>query len=221
MRHLQRPQPEPACLSKYDYIIHNWSGRKPNKSDRVAIWNDLERMQGKFCCYCESVAVRGNGHIEHFFYKGKQADGHAPYKHLTFVWSNLFGSCGLHTGDTCGHFKDRDGPSGPGYYDPSHLIKPDIESSIDFFEFLPTGVINPKPGLSSALANRASETLRILNLSALNGVRKRQIDIFKKELEALLQLTADDEVIRQEIDKIKAKIKVSEYQTAVLCALFG
>lgn len=221
MRHLQRPQPAPACLSKYDYKIHNWSKSKPNKSDRVIIWNALATMQGKFCCYCESVAERGNGHIEHFFYKGKQGNGKAPYKQLTFEWDNLFGSCGLYSGDTCGHFKDREGPSGPGYYDPSHLIKPDSENPIDFFEFLPTGIINAKPGLSPVLANRASETLRILNLSALNGARKRQIDIFKKEIEALLQLTADDEVLKQEVDKIKAKIRASEYQTAVLCALFG
>lgn len=221
MKYLQRPQPAPACLAKYNHQKHSWSSRTPNSKDRNAIWKKLGQMQGGFCCYCESIAVKGNGHVEHFFYKGENATGNAPYKHMMFEWSNLFGSCGLRGGNTCGHYKDREGPLGPGPYDPNHLIKPDIDNPSDFFEFLPTGIINAKAGLSPERENRARETLRILNLSALNGVRKRQIDIFKKEIEALFQLTSDVEVLNREIDGVKEVIRTSEYQTAVLRALFG
>lgn len=221
MRYLQRPQPAPACLAKYNHQIHSWSSRAPSSQDRKYIWKKLAQMQGGFCCYCESIAAKGSGHIEHFFHKGVNIGGNAPYKHMTFDWGNLFGSCGLDNGNTCGHYKDRKGPLGPGPYDPSHLIKPDIDNPSDYFEFLPTGLINVKSGLSPERENRANETLRVLNLSALNGVRKRQIDIFKKQVEALLQLTSDEEVLKNEIDRIKEVIIMSEYQTAVLRALFG
>jgi len=128
-------------------------------------------MQGGFCCYCESILDKTNSHIEHFFHRGNDVHGKAPYKSLTFDWGNLFGCCGRDRGDTCGHYKDRKGPSGPGSYDPNHLIKPDIDNPNIFFEFLPTGVVNVKSGLSPVDQNRARETLRVLNLSfgALNG----------------------------------------------------
>lgn len=221
MRYLQRPQPSPTCLAKYNHQTHNWSTRTPSSQDRRAIWGKLAQMQGGFCCYCESVAVKGNGHIEHFFHKGLNISGYAPYKHLMFEWGNLFGSCGVGSGNTCGHYKDRKGPLYPGGYDPNHIIKPDVDNPSDYLSFLPTGVISVKSGLSPESENRAKETLRVLNLGALNGVRKRQIDIFKNEIDALLQLTSDEGLLKEEIDKIKEKIVVSEYQTAVLCALFG
>ncbi|MDP9942641.1 retron Ec78 anti-phage system effector HNH endonuclease PtuB [Ectopseudomonas alcaliphila] len=221
MRYLHRPQPAPACLAKYNHQNHDWSSSAPNSRDRNAIWKKLTQMQGGFCCYCESIAVKGNGHIEHFFYKGENNSGNAPYKHMMFEWGNLFGSCGLRSGNTCGHYKDREGPLGPGPYDPNHLIKPDIDNPSDYFEFLPTGLINAKPGLSPERENRAKETLRVLNLSALNGARKRQIDIFKREIEALLELTSDDEILKRETDGVKKRIRESEYQTAVLSVLFG
>jgi uncharacterized protein (TIGR02646 family) len=223
MKYLQRPLPAPNCLSNCNYNIHKWSGpnRKPNSDGRKAIWKKLTKMQGGFCCYCESIAEKGNGHIEHFFYKGKkEADVSAPYKHLTFDWNNLFGCCGLHSRDTCGHYKDRPGDSGPGYYDPNHLIKPDVDNPSDFFEFLPTGVINVKPGLSPTDDNKAKETLRVLNLGALNGARKRLIDIFKEEVDTLYQLESDTQILIQEIDKIKQRIKHSEFQTAIWNVLF-
>ena len=180
-------------------------------------------MQSGFCVYCESSAIQGTGHIEHFFHKGKKTNGIAPYKHLTFDWSNLFGCCGQKTSDSCGHYKDRNGSSGPGPYDPNDLIKPDVDDPRDYFNFLTTGVIEPKPELPANLLKKATETLRVLNLSLLNGVRKKQIDIFRKELDALFNLspTLDDQALLQEINNIKAKVKVSEYQTAVFESLFS
>ncbi|UDN34482.1 retron system putative HNH endonuclease [Proteus sp. NMG38-2] len=42
-------------------------------------------MQKGFCAYCECSLKRK--HIEHF----RTRDSHT---NLTFIWSNLFGSCG-------------------------------------------------------------------------------------------------------------------------------
>jgi len=220
MRHLQRPLPAPICLSNCDHQLHSWSRSRPSSNGRKAIWVKLTQMQKGFCCYCESTANKTNGHIEHFFHKGNDSRGNAPYRNMTFDWNNLFGCCGLNSSNTCGHYKDRKGVSGPGHYEPSHLIKPDIDNPNDFFEFLPTGVINAKPSLNANDSNRARETLRVLNLSALNGARKRQIDIFRIELEALLSLDLEDNIALQEVDRIKQNIKKSEFQTAVLQVLF-
>lgn len=220
MKNLQRPPLSPVCLSNCDYNVDEWSKSKPNANGRRSIWKRLFKMQGGYCCYCESIAVKGKGHIEHFFHKGIKPDGSAPYRYKTFDWDNLFGCCGLYTSDTCGHYKDREGARGPGHYDPTVLIKPDIDNPSDFFEFLPTGVIIDKPGLSDSDKHRAKETLRVLNLNKLNGVRKRQIDIFKNEVDALCQLGVDQQTLIQEIEKIKNKIRTSEFKTAVLNALF-
>lgn len=222
MRKLNRSNIKPVGLSNYDHNTQRWTGRRPNKVCRTNIWSKLAEMQNGFCVYCEAIATQGNGHIEHFFHKGKKPDGSTPYKHLTFEWTNLFGSCGSNTSDTCGHYKDREGMHGPGQYDPNDIIKPDIDDPMDFFNFLDTGVIEVKPGISDADHKRATETLRVLNLSFLNAARKTQIDIFKKELEELEELSVDldEETLEREMDSIKAKVYLQEFQTAVLGALF-
>ncbi len=222
MRKLNRPQPAPTALENYNYLAHDWSSKKPSKACRTLIWQKFEVMQGQFCAFCERITYQGNGHIEHFFHKGQKPDGTNPYKHLTFVWDNLFGSCGEVTSNTCGHYKDRQGPKGPGAYDPSDLIKPDVEDPSLFLNFLDTGVIEVKKGLSQHNERRAEETIRVLNLTALNGVRKRQIDIFKKELTELAKISAglSDAQLSQELDRIKDTIRQQEYQTAVLQSLF-
>ncbi|MGL6535085.1 retron Ec78 anti-phage system effector HNH endonuclease PtuB [Aeromonas caviae] len=222
MRKLNRPMPAPVGLSNYNYTTHKWTKNRPSKACRDAIWTQVGVMQGGFCVYCESVAHTVNGHIEHFFHKGQKPDGTKPYQHLTFDWGNLFGCCGLRSGDTCGHYKDRQGPNGPGVYDANDIIKPDVEDPLLFFSFLDTGVIVVKTGISPKDQRKATETLRVLNLDHLNGARKIQIDIFKKELEALeiLSVNLDAVTLQSEIDKIKAKVRLQEYQSAVLGALF-
>lgn len=223
MRKLNRPQTAPQCLSKYDYNTQLWKGNIPSSKCKSAIWTTLNTMQNGFCVYCESVAVKGNGHIEHFFHKGKKADETTPYKDLTFDWSNLFGCCGRTSSNTCGHFKDRQGNQGPGAYNGIEIIKPDVDEPLDFFSFLDTGVIEPKSGLSPEKNKRASETIRVLNLSYLNGARKKQIDIFKRELNELIVIShqLNEQIFRQEIVAIKEKVKQQEFQTAVLEALFN
>jgi len=222
MKKLNRPQPAPAALANYNYQIHRWNIRRPSTACRTQIWQQFQTMQGNFCAFCERATYQGNGHIEHFYHKGQKPDGSAPFKHLTFTWSNLFGCCGKETSNTCGHYKDRVGRQGPGEYNPNDLIKPDIEDPVSFFNFLETGVIEAKAGLSDNSKKRANETIRILNLSALNGVRKRQIDIFNNELKALEEISngLNEQQLIQELNKIKNNIKQQEHQTAVLNALF-
>ncbi|WP_339718785.1 retron Ec78 anti-phage system effector HNH endonuclease PtuB [Marinomonas primoryensis] len=224
MRKLNRPPKAPRCLAKCDYKKHKWGQRFPRyKKD---IWEQLDVMHDGFCAYCEALLVEDNKHIEHFFRKGEMPDGTAPYKHLTFDWNNLFGSCGKDNSDTCGHYKDREGPKGPkgpGAYDPRDLIKPDIEDPRDFLTFQNTGIVEPKIGLSDENLKRATETIRVLRLDfpALNGVRETQIKIFKKNLDnlALLSSELDDENLFNERENIKREAAQSEFQTAILDAL--
>lgn len=222
MRKLKRPLPAPPCLSSYNYNTQKWKGRVPSNSCKTAIWSELMVMQSGFCVYCESVAVKGKGHIEHFRYKGKKSDGIAPFKHLTFDWNNLFGCCGLKTSNTCGHYKDREGDEGPGAYDPNHLIQPDVDDPSNFLNFLDTGVIEIKPNLSESNSKKASETIRVLNLESLNGARKRQIQIFKNELNTLQGMSQqlDTQSLNTEMENIKARVRQAEFQTAVLDSLF-
>ncbi|WP_433924673.1 retron Ec78 anti-phage system effector HNH endonuclease PtuB [Vreelandella sp. 21] len=217
MKKLYRPEIGPACLNTFDHNIHVWSSMKNKKQ----VWEKLEEMQDGFCCYCESFAYKGNGHIEHFFHKGEDRNGYSPYKHLTFNWENLFGSCGLDGGDRCGHYKDKKGQSGPGDYNPCDIIKPDLDNPEDFFEYLPTGIISVKESLSCNDKKRANETLRVLNLNSLNDPRRNKIDIFKRELEYLLSLGADDDFLRCEVNVLKENIVKSEYRTAIMFVLFG
>lgn len=222
MRKLHRPMPGPRCLSNYNHNSQKWTGRRPSSGCRNAIWDNLQAMQSGFCVYCESVATKDNGHIEHFFHKGQKPDGSVPYKHLTFNWTNLFGCCGLRTGNSCGHYKDREGGAGPGHYNATDLVKPDVDDPKDYFNFLDTGVIEPKPELSPGMQKKATETLRVLKLDFFNGARKRQIDVFKKELDELEKISEqlNDHALQQAMDDIKVKVKQQEYQTAVLEALF-
>ena len=85
-----------------------------------------------------------------------------------------------------------------------------------------TGVIEPRHGLPLDMQVKATETLRVLKLDLLNGARKTQIDIFKKELLELEKISdqLDNETLQQAIDSIKVEVKSQEYQTAVLEALF-
>jgi len=222
MRKLNRPMPGPSCISNYNYNAQKWKGRVPSQKCKMDIWRKLQVMQNGFCVYCESVAVKGNGHIEHFRHKGQKPDGTTPFRHLTFEWENLFGCCGSDNGNTCGHHKDREGVNGPGEYDPNYLIQPDEDDPIHFFNFLDTGLIEAKVGLSVEETKKATETIRVLNLGALNGARKKQIDIFKNELKILEEIShgLDEQELFQEMNNIKNKVQQQEYQTAVLDALF-
>ena len=155
MRKLQRG-PAPACLSLYRHGLNNWKALTAD--NREEIWVSLEAMQQQRCAYCEGELRIGKRHIEHF----RQRD---RYTRLTFIWSNLFGSC--NQDDSCGKYKDE-----LPRYDPASLIKPDDEDPEHFFLFISDGNIVVREGLSIMEKQRANETIRIFNLNGVLRARR-------------------------------------------------
>lgn len=156
MHKLQRGQ-VPACLANYQHGQNNWSD--VSSAEKSTIWIELEAMQGQRCAYCEADISHAQKHIEHFRQKGRDAT-------VTFLWSNLFGSCNRE--DSCGKYKDK-----CDVYSPTDLIKPDVDDPEHFFIFVSDGTIAVRAQLSAADQHRATETLRIFNLDALNGPLRR------------------------------------------------
>lgn len=156
MHKLQRGN-APACLAHYRHGRDNWGDVTPG--EKATIWTELEAMQGQRCGYCEADISNGQKHIEHFHQKGRDAS-------VTFLWSNLFGSCNRE--DSCGKHKDR-----CAVYPPANLIKPDVDDPEHFFVFVSDGTIAIRQGLSDPDRHRATETLRIFNLDAQHGPLRR------------------------------------------------
>jgi uncharacterized protein (TIGR02646 family) len=181
MHELQRNPVAPTCLNKYQHGRDQWSMQSPTYDERQEIWNQLNAMQGHRCAYCEADISNGQKHIEHFRQKGRDAT-------VTFLWSNLFGSCNRK--DSCGKHKD-----GCGDYNPSDLIKPDVDDPEHFFVFVPDGTIAIRQGLSKADKHRATETLRIFNLDAQHGplrrMRQQAAVGYQQTVEEILALAAD------------------------------
>lgn len=154
--------PIPACLAKYQHGTHTWDD--VNGADKREIRQCLEAMQGRRCAYCEASTDDFDHHIEHFRRKK-----HHPA--LTFAWDNLFLCCGKD--DRCGHHKDR----GDRQYNWQDLINPTIDEPDDFLWFHESGAVAERGGCTSAQAQRAHETIRVLNLmhGDLRSMRARQL----------------------------------------------
>lgn len=148
MHKLQRGT-APACLSTYQHGRDNW--KAVSAEDKREIWERLDEMQQRRCAYCEDALRNDKRHIEHFRQKARDPK-------VTFLWSNLFGSCNRI--DNCGKFKDELPP-----YDPADLIKPDEEDPERFFLFVSDGSVAVREGLNAADKKRALETIRIFNLN--------------------------------------------------------
>ncbi len=183
MHRLDRDPVAPAGLANYRHAQDQWTVNSPNHQERQAIWAKLGPMQGWRCAYCEADIARPSdekpipGHIEHFRQRSRHPQG-------TFDWRNLFGSCNR-TG-TCGDHKDK-----CGIYNPSVLIKPDLEDPENFLVFLPDGTVRPRAKLSDADLNRAKETIRILKLDgALNQIRRAAVSGYMQTAEELAEMAA-------------------------------
>lgn len=165
MHRLHRDPQAPACLDRYQHGQHNWSMQSPTSAERAEIWEKLDALQGNRCAYCEAGLSEGHRHIEHFRQRRSHPEG-------TFDWGNLFGSCKRQ--GTCGEHKDH-----CGAYDHTLLIKPDQEDPDDFFVFLSDGNVSPRVGLTQEQHQRATQTIRILNLNgpkgALRQIRQREV----------------------------------------------
>lgn len=155
MKFLARNPIGPAVLADFDHNIHKWKAVK-GRHKRL-IWVDLVNMQGKRCAYCErKIDIHSNDdkHIEHFLRR-------CNHRHLTFVWSNLFGSCG--ESDHCGFYKDDQD------YEEQDLIKADVDDPTRFFHFSVNGDMSARTGLSINELKRAEITIKVFNLNATKG----------------------------------------------------
>lgn len=184
MKYLER-NGSPTVLDNYDYRTQTWEN-VPTK-DKDKIWVELDKMQGERCAYCQAKVRKGERHIEHF--KQRRVN-----QALTFEWTNLFGSCTRKDG--CGFYKDKQ------QYDESDLIKVDEDDPDVFFNFVISGRIKIRPGLSAKDNRRAEETLRVLNLdsdrSPLVYDRARAISaqayLSKAMLELMMSFINDKEI---------------------------
>lgn len=159
----------PVCLNP---AVHPSYGHL-HGADKAQIRAALLAMQGHRCAYCErrTGAAPEDGHIEHF-------RGQAAHPGLSLAWTNMFWSC--QDEKTCGKHKDKcDRPVGSGpqaTFNPNVLLDPALDEPDDFFQFVVDGTINPKPGLAAPNNIRASETLRVFQLSDSPFLRQSRED---------------------------------------------
>lgn len=205
----------PACLGNLSYTTHSWQSMHKRGKGRIKqVWAEIDKFQERFCVYCEGDAFRGKytGHIEHFFDKGSQQN-----KPLTFDWNNLFGCCP--STSHCGHYKDAELPGGiKRVYNSTLLLKPDIDDPDEYLQFLPSGELKAKQGISEDKEKRATETIIALNLRApsLISARKNQIERYQEQVNSLMDLLVElDEDAWEEYEEIKQQATKVAYRTAI------
>jgi hypothetical protein len=87
---------------------------------------------------------------------------------MTFSWMNLFLSCGSNI--HCGHYKDSNKAPKYNYLD---LIKPDQESSSNFFIFNSNGRVSILEKINKKDMRKASISLDVFNLNETDLVNRR------------------------------------------------
>jgi uncharacterized protein (TIGR02646 family) len=194
MHKLDRTAP-PRCLKKYDYRRDRWND--VTDREKHEIWQQLEKMQGGLCAYCESELTEKR-HIEHFRQR-------SSFAKLSFEWENLFGSCNRE--DSCGKFKDKQS------YDPNDLIKPDVDDPDRFLIFLTNGRIVPRDDLDGEELKKARETLRVFNLDHDRGplrfAREQAVKGYLQTIEEFQELAENYPkkdlipLLRDELEKIE------------------
>jgi uncharacterized protein (TIGR02646 family) len=157
----------PECLKKYKVGSDNWKSVSPEHKQDIRDY--LEQMQGEFCAYCES-SLDTSKHIEHFANKDQ-------FPKMTFSWINLFLSCGSNI--HCGHYKDGNKAPKYSYLD---LIKPDQESSRDFFIFNSDGRVSILENLNEENIRKASVSLDVFNLNETDLVNRRSSTLASVEI---------------------------------------
>lgn len=168
-------------------------------------------MQNNFCAYCERKLSDDKKHIEHF-----QTQCDSP--HLTFVWENLFGSCGEGNWDSCGIFKDTKGRP----YNYTELIKPDQDNPREYLLFLTNGQVVPHPDSSSNSREKAVTTIRVFNLNSahkLVGARREvlrsSIRLAKEIYECWGNGHIDKDIFVELIQDELESIQGREFETAL------
>ncbi|MFN9659443.1 MAG: retron system putative HNH endonuclease [Cyanobacteriota bacterium] len=214
MRYLVRRKLNPDCLSKYNYATDAWRTRPengfpqvPSEADRTQIWKALNAMQRNVCAYCEGRLETGS-HIEHFAKR-------SSYRHLTFEWDNLFGSCSRD--DCCGHYKDSS-HSRYSNYSLQDLIKPDVDNPWDFLVFGSNRRVSVRDGLSPAERKKGQTTIDVLNLDSSFHIPERVSKYYLvRDILLLIEEEPCEEVISLVIDEVKAILpQLDTYSSAAL-----
>ncbi|MGX5152698.1 retron Ec78 anti-phage system effector HNH endonuclease PtuB [Enterobacter hormaechei] len=201
MKYLSRQAPGPLVLNKFNFDKDDWDSL--SSSDKREVWEEIIKMQGKLCAYCEKKIDhhkkpennRAERHIEHFYRKG-------VYKDLTFEWSNLFGSCGEL--QRCGFYKDKQ------KYDDADLIKADERDPDDFFRFFESGDVQIKSGLDRQERKMAEVTLRVFNLNPSSGGVKAER---RSAIES--SMTLIKELVGYASQLINSQCQVEEVRTMI------
>lgn len=128
--------------------------------DRRDIRNALVNLQKQICAYCEVRIDLDNSSVEHFRPK-------KLYKHLTFVWENLFACCTKSFNAPCCEDKK-------GSRDTKDAISPAEKGCENFFQYLSNGKITPSYKISDHDKKRAENTISLLGLNRPNLVNRRK-----------------------------------------------
>ena len=136
----------------------NRIGTRPSDSYWRDFIDDLRRVFGGLCAYCETTC---NGEVDHFRPKSK-------FPSLVYVWSNWLYAC-----HDCNFAKLDRWPS-MGYVNPcsnSSQAQPE-----DYFDFdVETGHIRPKMGLDRLRHEKATRMISDLGLNRHHHLRDRRL----------------------------------------------
>lgn len=111
------------------------------------------------------------------------------------------------------------------------MIKPDVEDSLLYLSFLPTGHVQGKSGLDESTIIKANETIRVLNLDSprLKNLRAKKIAEYQMQYLALNELSEcsdlnnleDKEFLDDQLKAFNINIYNDEYYTAVVQNTLG
>ncbi len=206
----------PNCITTPD---PKWPYEKLAGAEKREIRDKLLEMQGQRCAYCErrTGTERDEGHIEHF---RKQANEPA----LSTTWSNMFWSCLDER--CCGKHKDKcDRPEGSGSqaaFDPADLLDPCTDDPDEYIEFFSDGAVRPREGLSEQCVRRATETLRVFQLSDhayLRVARRDAVEPYIAAVDSLLQ--HGEPAVKGYLLRVQDQIEAAPFSAAIKHCLRG
>lgn len=158
MKTIQRNTP-PECLAKQPQS-QSWGdfGKTPCYAEtRTALTNE----QHGLCCYCESPAIDGAGHIEHMEPRSRNPN-------RTYDATNLSISCNGGNAQHCGHFKDAR-HNHDHTWNSRNFSAPHDQETCLLFSYDNLGNINPTDHQSV----KASYMIGYLNLNCSRLVQRR------------------------------------------------
>ena len=180
MRYIKKTQ-LPAALQKTlgDALKNNikWSDFSEGKAE---LRKCLEKEQSGLCAYSEVSLTEYDFHIEHIKPKGV-----SQYAHLRFDYHNLLASAPKNQGDVADPSDLFGGHKKGNRYDEQLFISPTKKDCARYFQYSPSGDIQPKNGLKAHDIDRANKTIECLGLQCqlLKTKRQKLFGIINAQLE--------------------------------------